>query len=259
MFEYKTFEYKTDELFIKPLFSIAGLATQLVILDKTSDPPFGVLLDIGDGTCRDILDSELDFTWFNHILITHGHYDHMGGLYSFLGLKRMLGDKQTISIVYPEKCKEVENIIKTFKANNGETIPFEVKLIPISTEVPTDHSLSEHIAIRSFPALHRGSTLSPGVLPIIPACSYQIQLNDQNFKVAFSGDTAPNPMLYDVFGSDVDLGFIENTHPDDSWVKDKVNRFHLTKAEALEYSKHCKQTILIHGLPPHILKNANVD
>ena len=105
------FEFNTDELFIKPLFSIAGLATQLVVLDKKSEAPFGILLDIGDGTCRDILDNHLDFTWFNHILISHGHYDHMGGLYSFLGVKRMLGETHPITIIYPEKCIEVENLL----------------------------------------------------------------------------------------------------------------------------------------------------
>ena len=247
------FEYNTDDAFIKPLFSTAGLATQLVILDKHSNPPVGILLDIGDGTCRDILDNHLDFTWFNHIIISHGHYDHMGGLYSFLGVKRMLGDNQTITIMYPAKCIEVENCIKTLKGNYPDSLPYEIKLVPTSTSDVTEHTVLDQIRIKSFPVLHRGSTLTPGVLPLIPACGYQVHLLTPNLKIAFSGDTAPTPILYDLFSSDVDFGFIETTHPDDSWVKDKINRFHLTEAEALDFSKNCKQAILIHTLPPHIL------
>lgn len=248
------FEYATDKVFIKPLFSIAGLATQIIALDKSCTPPVGLLLDIGDGTCRDILDQGLDFTWINTIVITHGHYDHMGGLYSFLGLKRMLGDTQTISIYYPAKTVEVENVVKTFQNNNSNSIPYSISLNPLSTHDPTEQKVNDSFFLKSFPVVHRGSTLTPGVLPLIPACGYQVSLLRHNLKIAFSGDTAPTPVLYDLFSSDIDFGFIENSHPDDSWVKDKVNRFHLTTSEAKDFSKNCKKAILIHSLPPHLLK-----
>ena len=246
------FEYNTKDLFIKPLFSIAGLATQIVFLDKSEDPPFGLLLDVGDGTCRDILENKLDFNWFNLIAISHGHYDHMGGLYSFLGLKRMLGSSEDITIIYPEQTLEVKNVLKMFKDNYRDTIPFTIKEIIVSTKKQSELSLSPTLVIKSFPTLHRGSTLSPGILPLIPSCGYQVHSRKYNFTIAFSGDTAPTPILYDLFSDNVDIGFIETTHPDDSWVKDKINRFHLTEKEASEYSKNCKKAVFIHKLPPHI-------
>ena len=246
------FEYNTKDLFIKPLFSIAGLATQIVFLDKSEEPPFGLLLDVGDGTCRDILNNKLDFNWFNHIVISHGHYDHMGGLYSFLGLKRMLGSSEEITIIYPEQTHEVQNAIRMFKDNYHDTIPFTIKEITVNTKKTSTLFLSPTLVLRSFPTLHRGSTLAPGVLPVIPSCGYQVHSLKHDFTIAFSGDTAPTPNLYDLFNNNVDIGFIETTHPDDSWVKDKINRFHLTKNEALEYSKNCKKAVFIHTLPLHI-------
>ena len=181
----------------------------------------------------------------------------MGGLYSFLGVKRMLGETHPITIIYPEKCIEVENCIMALKNNYPDSLPYTINLIPVSTFEISEQKLSDKIIIKSFPVLHRGSTLTPRVLPTIPACGYQVYFANHDFKIAFSGDTAPTPILYELFSSDVDLGFIENTHPDDSWVKDKVNRFHLTKAEALEFSKNCKKTILTHSLPSHVLENRN--
>lgn len=249
------FSISNDDLFIKPFFSIAGLATQLVFLVKSPDPSknVGVLLDIGDGTCRDILEHKLDFSWFNTVIISHGHYDHMAGLYAFLGIKRMLGHTSTITVVFPEHCIEVESCIHAFEMNYPKSIPFTILRKTVSISSISSLNITDDILVTSFPVLHRGSTLSPGVLPLIPACGYQVSSLSKNVKIAFSGDTAPTDVLYDLFNSDVDYGFIENTHPDDSWVRDKINRFHLTTAEAREFSKNCKQVILIHGLPQYVL------
>ena len=248
------FEYSTDKVFIKPLFSIAGLATQIILLDRSCNPPVGLLLDVGDGTCRDILDQGLDFTWINTIVISHGHYDHMGGLYCFLGVKRMLGDTHSVSIYYPAKTFQVEKVVTIFQDNYPDSIPFSISMIPVPSDELSNQLINESFFLKSFPVVHRGSTLTPGVLPLIPACGYQVTLLKHNLKIAFSGDTAPTPVLYDLFSPDVDFGFIENSHPDDSWVKDKVNRFHLTTSEAQEFSKNCKKVILVHSLPSHLLK-----
>ncbi len=86
------FEYIIDELLIKPFFSIDDVATSNVVIDKLSDPPTGLILDIRDGTCRDIYANGLDFHWTNTIVIIHRHYDHMRGLFPFLDIKRQIND-----------------------------------------------------------------------------------------------------------------------------------------------------------------------
>jgi ribonuclease BN (tRNA processing enzyme) len=248
------FNFDSDKFITKVLHSVAGLATQIAFIDKTGITPIGILLDIGDGTCRDLLNNKFDLSWFNHILISHGHYDHMGGLYSFLGMKRMLGHEKKITIIYPKDSIEVENSINAFENSYTDSIPFTIKKIPLDIQDKAEIKVENDLFIKYFPVIHRGSTLKPGVLPTIPACAFQVYSEKELFKVAFSGDTGPTNILYEVFSSDVDVGFIEASHPDDSWVNDKIHRYHLTELEALEFSKYCKKSVIIHKLPPYILK-----
>ena len=56
-----------------------GLSSQVVIHDE-----FRFLIDCGEGTQRQILQSGLGFKRLNHVLITHGHLDHILGLAGLL-------------------------------------------------------------------------------------------------------------------------------------------------------------------------------
>ena len=248
------FNYENDSVFVKVFFSIAGLATQIIAVNKKCDST-AILIDIGDGSTRDILASrnEVDFSNINTVAITHGHYDHMGGLYSFLGIKRMLGFQGIITIIYPENCIEVINIIQAFTSSYPDTIPYTIKEIPLTVESKSEINL-DCFMLESYPVSHRGSTLKLGATDPIPALGYKIIIKKAGFIFSYSGDTSPNEGLYDLFTPDVDIGFIEATHPDDSWISDKINRYHLTEAEANEYSKNCKKSVIIHSLPEHIRK-----
>jgi len=52
-----------------------GLSAQVVMHDE-----YRFLIDCGEGTQRQILQSGLGFKRLNRILITHGHLDHILGL-----------------------------------------------------------------------------------------------------------------------------------------------------------------------------------
>ncbi|MHA2306081.1 MAG: MBL fold metallo-hydrolase, partial [Candidatus Hodarchaeales archaeon] len=78
----------------KVLYSYAGIATHILMKNTNSL----ILFDVGDGILRDLLDEKINFplTTPLHIFLTHGHFDHCGGLFSLLAFLRMLGQKYPV-------------------------------------------------------------------------------------------------------------------------------------------------------------------
>ena len=107
------------------LYSKAGIATQILV----TDDQFFLLLDIGDGIIRDLLNIGLKFPINKpvFIFITHGHFDHCGGLFSFLGFLRMLNHSHPVTICSPIQCEEVESLVKSFRTVYSTTIPFSME------------------------------------------------------------------------------------------------------------------------------------
>ena len=68
------------------LYSRAGIATQILL--STEEDYF--IVDIGDGTLRDLLLRKINFRKIKGIFLTHGHFDHIAGLYAFLGYLRTI-------------------------------------------------------------------------------------------------------------------------------------------------------------------------
>ena len=98
------------------LYSRAGIATQILL--STEEDYF--IVDAGDGTLRDLLYEKIDLRKIKGIFLTHGHYDHIGGLYALLGHFRVIERKEKIDIYFPKGCKEAQQIIFAFQESYND-------------------------------------------------------------------------------------------------------------------------------------------
>ncbi len=221
------------------LYSKAGVATQILLKS--------VLVDAGDGTLRDLLAVDYNFEDLDIILITHGHYDHMGGLHSLLGYARMIGRKNPLTIVHPGAC-EVDTLVKGFRTCYPDTIPFSINVVTAE-----DRRIYQFntVKIQPFFVSHAGST-AQGILSPIPATGYRIVFPDKT--VAVTGDSCfCHPLEELVHG--VDMAFIEATWTEERKqrltkkygdIEEDMLKVHLSEEQAHTLGNLAKKYVLIH-------------
>jgi len=221
---------------VKVLYSKAGVATQILISTLKSD----ILVDVGDGTLRDLLELDYDFEQLKAVAITHGHFDHVGGLWTLLGFLRMIGRTSDFFLIAPPSCGEIKNLVGGFMAVYGDTMPFRVILKELSDEEKITIGRME---IQAFSVIHRGSTKLYGVGKCVPAVGYSIGFDKQ--RIVISGDTGMCQSLKK-FVKGADLAILEATAKEKTAKNIEV---HLSIEEATEIGKTAKKFILIHQWP----------
>jgi len=221
----------------KILYTYAGIATHLLV----TDPKFLILMDTGDGIIRDLLEEEITFPVSTpvHIFFTHGHYDHCGGLFSFLGFLRMIGQEFPVNLYYPEGAMEIEGLINLFKSVYQDTMIFEFNITKLKPG--SELEIDGGVRIKAYQMKHGGSTFSHGLLPEIPALGYAILKNGKKM-IAYTGDTGMNENLHELV-KDACHAYIEATYPNT-----KQSMFHLSSKEASELGKLAKKFTKIHPI-----------
>lgn len=115
------------------------------------------LVDCGEGTQRQILQSGIGFKRLNHILITHGHLDHILGLAGLLSTFMRWETIDQLDIYGGEAALDRIHDLLYGVVLRGTSSPMPINLIPITTGVFFD---APDFTISSFPVQHR----SPGCL-----------------------------------------------------------------------------------------------
>jgi len=233
-------QWANDEIEVRVPFSAAGVATTIVITSRFTGKM--MLLDVGDGTVRDLLErGSIQFVNdLEVIAVSHGHFDHMGGIHSLLGFLRMMKRTNQLHILIPENCIEAISAIRGFRKAYSETLPFSFwyhELAP-GSEFDTDFFKLSAIQVK-----HYGMENATDEDVLMPALGYRVRVGDT--IVGYTGDTGPCRGAESIVRN-ADLAIIEATRKETPQSKRRV---HLSEPEAKELGRLARNYILIHRIP----------
>ncbi|MHA2142025.1 MAG: MBL fold metallo-hydrolase [Candidatus Thorarchaeota archaeon] len=234
------FVWENDEVKVNIPYSAAGVSTTIVLKSKFTSKI--MLLDVGDGALRDLM--ELSGVQFVHdldlIAITHGHFDHMGGIHSLLGFLRMMKRSEKLHILLPADCIEAIEAIRSFRNAYKESLQFEFWYHELTHGTGFD---TDFFKVNAIEVQHFGMENTTDQDKLMPALGYRVRVGDT--IVAYTGDTRNCPGAEDVV-CNADLAIIEATRKE---TPESKLRVHLSEKEARMLSSLAKEHILIHRIP----------
>jgi len=227
---------------VQVLFSQTGLATQILV--STGDQ--GLLLDCGDGVVRDLLQVGTPLNTLSGVFLTHGHADHLGGLWGLLGYLRAEGRNSPFGVWYPHGSKEVEKLLSAFGDAHLGSLPYVLSAQPLG---PGEVVRLGEMTVRAWEVNHRDSVAGVPLGPA-PALGYLLKAGDE--KVAYTGDTGSCPGLFELVRG-VDLALIEAT-----WEEPGPEGLHLTRSEAEALAQLAQSALFIHRRDGRVLAQGDL-
>lgn len=224
--------WRKDDFFIKIYSSIPNVSTGILL--TTSKTTF--IIDPGDGILRDLTQDVGAETILrvSDIFISHGHHDHVGGVWSLLTYLSVLRRRLPLSIYYPQGCVEIESIYKAFKEVYGKELSYEIFLKPIINE---KQFTKNSVRIKPFKVNHR--EVSPdGEFIEVPSLGYKFFYDTKT--ICYGGDTAYCENLVKM-AKGSDLAIIEAGAHDES-----SSELHMTIEQASKIGKTAKEFFLVH-------------
>ncbi len=223
--------WEKDDLFIKVFTSIPELATGILLRAGSEN----IIIDPGDGILL-YLNNEIGkekILTIQNIFISHGHQDHVGGLWSLLTYMLIMKKSIPLNIYFPRGCVEIESIISAFHGVYKQ-ISYNLNLHRIGHE---DKVSIDNLSVIPFSVAHREKD-SKGNINNIPSLGYKFIFN--NKTITYGGDTAYSENLVNM-SRDADLAILEAGAGDS--VRSDI---HMTFDEANAIGKTAKEYFLVH-------------
>jgi ribonuclease Z len=225
--------WKKKDFSIKIFCSIPNIATGILI--KGGNNYF--VVDPGDGILRD-LNHEIgmkQILGISDLFVTHGHHDHVGGVWALLTYMRVMHKTSPLSIHYPVGCVEIESIYNAFNKVYASSIPYKINLKVVKQP---RNFITKNITIRPFPVIHK-EYLHDGITTRqVPALGYSFKHN--GIRICYGGDTAYCEDLAKQ-AKGADLAIVEAGHEDDT-----PDDMHMTMSEAKSIGESAKEYFMVH-------------
>jgi ribonuclease Z len=225
--------WSKDDFFIKIYCSIPNVATGILI--TTEQTLF--IVDPGDGILRDLnkdIGAE-EMLKVSDVFISHGHHDHVGGVWSLLTYLSVMKKKTLLKIHYPLGCKEIESIHNAFLKVYKKELTYQIELKPIDN---CRSFVRDFITIKPFKVNHKEISNELNKSIAIPSLGYKFIYSEKS--ICYGGDTAFCTALVKN-AKNSDLAIIE------AGAKEFDNsELHMTKAQAIKIGKTAKAFFLVH-------------
>ena len=226
-------EWRKDDFYIKIFCSIPNIATGIILMSDTAK----FIIDPGDGILRDI-NREFGpkkLMQVSDIFISHGHHDHIGGVWSLLTYLSVMKRNKELNIYYPEGCREIETIHKAFLTVYARDLSYDINLIAINNQ-KSIHINSMNI--EPFEVIHSEPAEDGKTHVRVPSLGFKF--NYKGKSICYGGDTAYCENLVNMV-KDSDLAIIEAGAESES-----ESRLHMTINQAEEIGKTAREYFLVH-------------
>ncbi len=225
--------WKKNNFSIKIFCSIPNIATGILLTAGKNQ----FIVDPGDGILRD-LSKELgveSLKNISHIFVSHGHHDHLGGVWSLLTYLRVMNKTSPLKIYYPAGCVEIESIYHAFTKVYSANLPYKIELKKISEEKKFS---VKNVSVKPFPVLHKEYIANTKKKRIVPALGFNFGFEGK--VICYGGDTAYCDSLANA-AKNADLAVIESGHKDTT-----PDDMHMTMEEAETIGKSANEYVLVH-------------
>jgi ribonuclease BN (tRNA processing enzyme) len=155
-----------------------------------------ILIDCGEGTMQQLMRAGIDFRRVHKIILTHHHFDHIGSLFTCLGINMMLQRKEPITIYGPPGTRQiVEGLAMACDVPNqigfgvkGQSFPHPRDFVQVE-EITSDSTFRiDDIDITCCENTHYRPENELGTEGPV---SLSLRFDAPDRSIVFTGDTGP--------------------------------------------------------------------